>query len=181
MVQPRPVPGDTHKCLRKRLRALPPVRSSLVGEQSQNACVMLKPAGQTRLGQPREVRHRFLPIVSANRVSSQREIMGVIVSLVIFRSSLSDDEVLARFEARADRYQSVPGLVEKLYLRYQETGEFGAIYVWDSEESLARFRDSELSQTIPQAYQVDGWPRTEVADVILVVRPEVDAEARVTL
>ena len=51
----------------------------------------------------------------------------MIVSLVRFRSALSDDEFQATFEDRADGYLSVPGLVEKIYLRYRETGEYGAV------------------------------------------------------
>ncbi len=64
----------------------------------------------------------------------------MIVSLVRFTSRLSDDAVQATFEERADQYRNVPGLVEKLYLRFREGGEFGAVYVWDSEKALMDFR-----------------------------------------
>jgi heme-degrading monooxygenase HmoA len=96
----------------------------------------------------------------------------MIVSLVRFASGLADDDVQARFEARADRYRDVPGLVEKLYLRYRETGEYGAVYVWESEDAMARFRQSALAESIATTYEVDGAPRSEVADVRLVVRAE---------
>jgi heme-degrading monooxygenase HmoA len=96
----------------------------------------------------------------------------VIVSLVRFKSKLPDADVQATFEDRADRYEQVPGLVEKIYLRFRETGEHGAVYVWDSEASLARFRESDLARSIPDAYQVEGTPVVELADVSLVVRPE---------
>jgi heme-degrading monooxygenase HmoA len=93
----------------------------------------------------------------------------MIVSLVRFRSNLGDDEVQAAFEDRAERYRSVPGLVEKIYLRFPEIGEFGALYVWDSPDSLERFRESDLARTIPSVYEVDGAPRSELADVRLIV------------
>jgi hypothetical protein len=65
----------------------------------------------------------------------------------------------------------VPGLVEKLYLRYR-TGEFGAVYVWESDEALAAFRASELGRSIAEAYEIEGDEvDTELADVTLVVRP----------
>jgi heme-degrading monooxygenase HmoA len=96
----------------------------------------------------------------------------VIVSVVRFESKLSAEEVQAMYEERADRYRSVPGLVEKLYLRFRDTHEFGAVYVWESEEDLSRFRDSELARSIPTAYQVLGAPSVEIADVPLVVEPE---------
>ena len=46
----------------------------------------------------------------------------MIVSLVRFKSRLSDDAVQAMFEDRADQYRNVPGLVEKTYLRFRERG-----------------------------------------------------------
>jgi heme-degrading monooxygenase HmoA len=94
----------------------------------------------------------------------------MIASLVRFRSDLIDDEVQRKFEERADRYRAVPGLLEKIYLQFRESGEYGALYVWNSEESLAAFRETELARTIPVAYQVTEPPRSELADVPLVVR-----------
>ena len=96
----------------------------------------------------------------------------MIVSLVRFKSRLSDDAVQATFEERADQYRKVPGLVEKIYLRFGETGEFGAIYVWDSEKALLDFRETTLARTIPDAYQVEEAPLVELADVRLVIQPE---------
>ena len=101
----------------------------------------------------------------------------MIVSLVRFKSGLSDEAVQATFEERADHYRNVPGLVEKIYLRFREGGEFGAVYVWDSEKALMDFRETELARSIPDAYQVEEAPRVELADVCLVVQPET---ARVT-
>ncbi len=96
----------------------------------------------------------------------------MIVSIVRFRSKLPDDAVQEAFEQRSDRYRQVPGLVEKIYLRFRETGESGAVYVWDSEESLEQFRASELGRTIASTYEIDGEVQSELADVALVVSPE---------
>jgi heme-degrading monooxygenase HmoA len=92
----------------------------------------------------------------------------MVVSIVRFRSGLSDERVQDLYEARADRYQQVPGLVEKLYLRYR-SGEHGAVYVWENEEALNAFRASDLGRSIGGAYEVEGEPQTEVADVTLLV------------
>jgi heme-degrading monooxygenase HmoA len=95
----------------------------------------------------------------------------MVISLVRFKSGLTDEDVQAKFEARADAYESVHGLIEKLYVRYR-TGEFGAVYVWEDEEALAAFRNSALGSSIADAYQVEGGHVVnEVADVTLVVRP----------
>jgi heme-degrading monooxygenase HmoA len=96
----------------------------------------------------------------------------VIVSLVRFKSGLSDDEVQARFEERATLYRSVPGLVEKIYVRFRESGEFGAVYLWDSQKALMDFRETELARTIPDEYQVVEGLHAELADVCLVVQPD---------
>jgi heme-degrading monooxygenase HmoA len=101
----------------------------------------------------------------------------MIVSLVRFTSTLSEPEVQARIEERADGYRRVPGLVEKVYLRFRETGEVGAMYVWESEDALRRFRESDLARSIPVAYEVEGEPGIELADVLLVVRPASGAPA----
>jgi len=58
------------------------------------------------------------------------------IQLVRYRAGISDKEVQEQFEARSGRYRQVPGLLQKYYVRYRETGEFGGIYVWESEESL---------------------------------------------
>jgi Putative mono-oxygenase ydhR len=96
----------------------------------------------------------------------------VIVSLVRFKSRLSDDAVQATFEERADRYRHVPGLVEKIYVRFRDSGEFGAVYVWNSEQALMDFRQTELAKTIPEVYKVEQAPSSELADVCLVIQPE---------
>ncbi len=96
----------------------------------------------------------------------------MIVSLVRFKSRLADAAVQATFEERADRYRNVPGLVEKIYLRFRESGEFGAVYVWDSEKALKDFRGTELARTIADVYQVEEAPIAELADVCLVIQPD---------
>jgi heme-degrading monooxygenase HmoA len=102
----------------------------------------------------------------------------MIVSLVRFTSGLSDDEVQATFEERADQYRSVPGLIEKIYLRFRDSGEFGAVYVWDSEKALLEFRETELARTIPEVYRVEGErPHAELADVCLVIQSETSRPA----
>jgi heme-degrading monooxygenase HmoA len=92
----------------------------------------------------------------------------MIVSIVRFRSGLTDQQVQTLYEARADRYREVPGLMEKLYVRYR-TGEHGAVYVWRDEDALEAFRASDLGRSIGSAYEVEGEPVAELADVTLVV------------
>ena len=57
-------------------------------------------------------------------------------------------------------------------MRFRETGEFGAVYVWQSEADFTRFRESGLARTIADVYQVGEVPATELADVCLIVQPD---------
>jgi heme-degrading monooxygenase HmoA len=96
----------------------------------------------------------------------------MIVRIVRFRSRLSEEKVLSTYRDRSARYRKVPGLRQKYYLHFPETSEYGAVYVWDSPEALSQFNDSDLARTIPDAYQVEGTPGTESAEVVLALHPE---------
>jgi heme-degrading monooxygenase HmoA len=99
----------------------------------------------------------------------------VIIQLVRYGSKLSHDEVMERFEGRSDRYRKVPGLTQKYYVHYPETDEYGGVYVWESQEALDRWRNSNLSGTLPETYQVTHGPTSEVADVMLVLHADEDS------
>ena len=59
----------------------------------------------------------------------------MLVQIVRYRSRLTDEDVLATVESRATEYLAVPGLLQKYYLRFPETGEHGGVYLWASRES----------------------------------------------
>lgn len=95
----------------------------------------------------------------------------MIVQIVRYRSGLTDEDVRATVEARAPQYLAVPGLVQKYYLRFPESGEHGGVYLWASRESFQAFRESELAGTISDAYRVEGPPQVELAEVSKVLYP----------
>lgn len=94
----------------------------------------------------------------------------VIVQIVKLKTNLSEDELLTIAHERAPQFRAIPGLVQKYYLRRPGEGEFAGLYVWDSAESLAAFRDSELARSIPAAYQVVEPPVIEVGEVLFPLR-----------
>jgi heme-degrading monooxygenase HmoA len=104
----------------------------------------------------------------------------MIVQVVRFKSRLSDSQVLRTYEQRADRYRALPGLLNKYYLKFSETGEHGAVYMWESEEAMREFRSSDLARTIPDAYQVIGAPEVVVGDLVYTLRPESAAASAVS-
>ena len=100
--------------------------------------------------------------------------------LVKFRSGLSHDEALRVMDERLPQFRAVPGLVQKYYAREAATGEYVGVYFFDSEASLEEYRSSGLARSIPEAYHVEGSPRREALDVLLVLRPDATPGAIVT-
>ncbi len=77
----------------------------------------------------------------------------MIIQSVKFKSALSEAEIQQVMEERAPQFRALPGLLQKYYLRDIQTGEVGAVYIWDSEESLRTYRQSDLARTIASAYK----------------------------
>lgn len=71
---------------------------------------------------------------------------------------------------RAPQFRALPGLVQKYYGRETQTGEFTGIYLWDSEQSLREFQQTELARSIPEAYKVESPPRIEFFEVLFPLR-----------
>jgi len=102
----------------------------------------------------------------------------MIAQIVHFKSGLTDKQVLEMYHSRSPRYRALKGLIQKYYLRYPTTGEHGALYLWESEEALKDFRESELARSIPKVYQVQGAPVVEMAEIVLALHPSREPGAR---
>ncbi len=96
----------------------------------------------------------------------------MIIQTVKFKSALSEAEFQLVMEERAPQFRALPGLLQKYYLRENQTGEVGAVYIWDSEESLLTYRQSDLARTIASAYKAVDQPRIEIFETVLILRPE---------
>ena len=92
--------------------------------------------------------------------------------LVKFRSNLPPDELEARYHERMPAFREQSGLLQKYYVRYAETDEWGGLYLWDSRESMQRYLASDLRQSIPGVYEVVGEPRVEAGAVVDVLRSD---------
>jgi len=91
------------------------------------------------------------------------------VYLTLFKSGLPKEEVLKKFEERADKYRAVKGLIQKYYVHDESSGEFGGVYVFDSKENLEAFRDSDLRKSIGDAYKFLEPPTKRMFEVNLVL------------
>jgi hypothetical protein len=88
---------------------------------------------------------------------------------VLFKSGLPTEEVLRKFEERADKYRGVRGLLQKYYVQDKSSGEFGGVYVFDSKENLESFKDSDLAKSISDTYKYLEPPTRMVFNVNLIL------------
>lgn len=94
-----------------------------------------------------------------------------VILYVRIKSNLEPEEMDRRLLERRPRFRDVPGLRQKFYGRDPETGDVCGIYVFDSDEALAAFKETELAQTIATAYEADDV-RREVYEVLYSLWPE---------
>ena len=94
----------------------------------------------------------------------------MIVQIIRLKSNLPEKELLERAKEREPRFKSIPGLLQKYYVKIGQPGEYGGIYIWDSEESLKSYSTSELAASIPKAYEIIEAPNIEVFDVLFQLR-----------
>lgn len=93
------------------------------------------------------------------------------ILFVRVKSHLDEKELERRLIERRPRFHDVPGLVQKIYGRDETTGDVCGIYFFETQAALAAFRETELAQTIPTAYEAIEI-RREVYDVLYPLRPE---------
>jgi hypothetical protein len=93
------------------------------------------------------------------------------ILFVRIESGLDHEELERRLADRRSRFREVPGLVQKVYGRDPETGDVCGIYFFESDETLAAFRETELARTIPTAYEAVEI-RREVYEVLYPLWPE---------
>lgn len=58
------------------------------------------------------------------------------------------------------------------------SGEHGAVYLWDSAETLRQFRQSDLARTISEVYRVQGTSEIQIAEVVMALRPDSTGRGR---
>ena len=94
----------------------------------------------------------------------------MILQFIKLKSNLPEEELLKRARERAPRFEAIPGLLQKYYVKTGEEGQYGGIYVWDSPESLQSFRDSDLAKSIPEAYEITEAPQVELMNILFQLR-----------
>ena len=86
------------------------------------------------------------------------------------KSKLDVEEMERRYKERMPRFREVPGLVQKYYSYDEATNEWAGIYLWESEEALAGYLQSDLKESIPKAYELTAPPRIQKFPIIDILR-----------
>ncbi len=93
------------------------------------------------------------------------------ILFVRLASDLAWPELEQRLMARRPRFESVPGLIQKIYGRDPASGAACGIYFFESREALLAFRESELAKSIPSAYEATEF-RPEAYELLFPLFPD---------
>lgn len=96
----------------------------------------------------------------------------MILQIIKLKSNLPEEELLSKAREREPQFKAIPGLVQKYYVKTDQPGQYGGIYVWDSPESLKSYRESDLAKSIPEAYEIIEDPNIEIMDILFQLRNE---------
>ena len=94
----------------------------------------------------------------------------MILQIIKLKSNLPEDELLKRAKEREPQFTAIPGLLQKYYVKIDESGAYGGIYVWDSPEALSSYKESDLAKSIPEAYEITEAPNIEIMDILFQLR-----------
>ena len=125
---------------------------------------------EAKLAQLEELLAEAKPVpLSSSIMLNRAEIDGLVGEI---RDAVPEEVKQARWvtKERAERFRELPGLLQKYYIRHDEPGNYGGVYIWDSKASLMEFKESELAKTIGQAYKVVGPPEVDISDVLFQLR-----------
>ncbi|WP_136479930.1 antibiotic biosynthesis monooxygenase family protein [Cognatitamlana onchidii] len=94
----------------------------------------------------------------------------MILQIIRLKSGLPEEELLKRAHDRKPQFETIPGLLQKYYVKINNDGQYGGIYVWDSKASLMAYKSSDLASSIPEAYEVIEAPDIEILDILFQLR-----------
>lgn len=94
----------------------------------------------------------------------------MILQIIKLKSDLPEEKLLEKAKERESNFKTIPGLLQKYYVKTSNEGEYGGVYIWDSVQSLQRYQESDLAKSIPSAYAIKQAPNVELMDVIFQLK-----------
>jgi Putative mono-oxygenase ydhR len=62
------------------------------------------------------------------------------------------EEAAAMFESTAPKYKNLPGLVRKYYLRSEDGGTAGGVYLWETKAAAEKVYNAEWRERVGKLY-----------------------------
>ncbi len=94
----------------------------------------------------------------------------MILQIIKLKSNLPEAELLRRAKEREPLFKLVPGLLQKFYVKSENSGQYGGVYLWETQKALNDYLNSELAKSIPEAYEIIDIPNMESLDIIFQLR-----------
>lgn len=107
---------------------------------------------------------------NAHESKEDKALKETVIQIVRARTELTEEEFLRIAREREPQFKAIPGLIQKYYIKTKTPGEYGGVYIWDSMESLNKFKESDLAATIGEAYRTIEPPSVEIADILFELR-----------
>ena len=82
-----------------------------------------------------------------------------------FRSPLPVDELHRLSRESIPKFRALPGLDQKFYVRSDDTGLVGGVYLFESEQAARDYVAGPIVAAVPQRFQVEGEVAVEVLEV----------------
>ncbi len=86
--------------------------------------------------------------------------------LLLYKSALPLNEAADIARNRSDTLHGVKGLLQRLFINDESTGQIGGVYLFDNIENLDAFRHSELGKSFMTDYKFDGSMTQRIFNVI---------------
>ncbi|HVL93540.1 MAG TPA: YdhR family protein [Acidimicrobiales bacterium] len=98
------------------------------------------------------------------------------IQLVTYRlNGISEDQYLDMATTVASRFSSMPGLQAKMWLDGGDGDRFGAVYVWDDQESMDRYCRSDLFEATSDEFTaVESQGFTVLKNLTRLTQPVLD-------
>jgi Putative mono-oxygenase ydhR len=93
----------------------------------------------------------------------------MITAIVQFQlpAPVSLDEATRMFESTAPKYQNLPGLIRKYYLRSEDGRTAGGVYLWQSKAAAEKVYSGEWRERVAKLY--GNAPQVTYFDTPVVV------------
>jgi hypothetical protein len=78
----------------------------------------------------------------------------MITAIVQFQlpAPMSLDEATRMFESTAPKYQNLPGLIRKYYLRSEDGRTAGGVYLWETKAAAEKVYSGEWRERVAKLY-----------------------------